>query len=83
MNDNYLPQILSILACNLILLSLRCNFIKQTTENSFNMKKQTLIGAALVVVGVASGRAVQCASSQGCIFPEWHRTQWSHFHSYI
>jgi hypothetical protein len=26
MNDNYLQQILSILACNLVLLSLRCSF---------------------------------------------------------
>jgi hypothetical protein len=26
MNDNYLQQILSILACNLFLLSLRCSF---------------------------------------------------------
>ena len=68
MNDNYLQQILSILACNLFLLSLRCNFIKQTTENSFNMKKQTLIGAALVVVGVASGALSSAPAAKAAFF---------------
>ena len=53
MNDNYLQQILSILACNLFLLSLRCRFLNETIKNSFNMKSQTLFEAALVSVGRA------------------------------
>ena len=68
MNDNYLQQILSILACNLFLLSLRCNLIKQTTENTFNMKKQTLIRAALVFAGVASGALSSAPAAKAAFF---------------